>query len=326
MVSSGQVTSDLNSILSSLSSYNTSIQSLDGNWQGDSHTNLVSKAEEFLGEYKSTIEGEMSAFANACDLYVEYIETKRKIAELQSLNSSKEDKKTDYTQEIANLEEKLVKLKQEIESALQSASSGSLSASGTNTDVSTDAVTVSTINQGELTDEQVQKLMEIAKSQIGVPYNSMNYGPKEDGSKGFGCAMFVSYVYNNLLFGGVSGQNDTSSGFYGSCKNYWGNATNDNFNAHNKGFVEVSLKDAKPGDVICFVDTDGKGTGHDSASSCYHVGIYEGDGKMIHSSTTTNGVGEIDIDKYLKKRGRGNEYYILHYVGNKETSNKAVQV
>ena len=49
-------------------------------------------------------------------------------------------------------------------------------------------------------------MLEIARSQLGVPYNSMNYGPAEEGGEGFGCAMFVSYVYNNLLFGGVSGQ------------------------------------------------------------------------------------------------------------------------
>ena len=325
MVSSGTVNSDMNSVVNALGNYNSSIQSLDGSWQGDSHNNLVTKAEEFLSEFKGTIEGQMSSFAQACDLYVEYIAIKREIEEMETLYSSPDDKakNTDYAK-IEELREKLQKLKQEIEAALQSASSGSLSASGTDASVSASGVASTT--QGELSDEQVEKLFELAKSQLGVPYNSMNYGPKEDGSKGFGCAMFVSYVYNNLLFGGVSGQDDSTSGFYGSCKNYWGNATNDNFDAHNKGFVEVSEKDAKPGDIICFVDTDGKGTGHDNASSCYHVGIYEGDGKMIHSSTTTNGVGEIDIDKYLDKRGRGREYYFLHYVGTNTEDNKAVQI
>lgn len=317
MVSSGTVNSDLNSTLTSLENYNTNIQSLNGSWQGDSYTNLVNKAEQFLNEYKSTIQGEMSAFASACDLYIEYQNVKKEINELSALSSNKSGK-TDYSSQIAALEEKLQRLKQEIEASLQSASSTSLSTSGANTEVGGLGGDSSNASlQGALTSEQQARMLEIARSQIGTPYESMNYGP--DG-EGFGCAMFVSYVYNNLLFGGVSGQNENTSGFYGSCKNFWGNVTTDGFDAHNKGFIEVPESEAQVGDIICFVDTNGAGTGHNDATSCYHVGLYEGDGKMIHSSGMQNGVGEINIDDYLNRRGRGREHYFIRYVGTENSS------
>lgn len=318
MVSSGVVNSDKDSAISALGNYNSSLQALDGSWSGDSYSNLMTKAEEFLTEFKSTIEGGMSAFAIACDLYVEYTETKREISELSAIAGNNKEKQYDYEREIAALQEKLNRLKKEIEANLSAASSGSLSASGGNTDVG--GLGSSSV-QGALTEEQIQKMLEIAREMIGKgPYNSMHYGP--DGS-GFGCAMFVSYVFNNLLFGGVSGQTIDTTGFYGSCKNFWGNVTTDGFDAHNKGFVEVSEDDIQVGDVVCFVDTGGAGTGHNDASSCYHVGIYIGDGKMIHSSSMSGGVGEIDIDKYLQKRGRGDEHYFIRYVG---TDKEQVQV
>lgn len=318
MVSSGVVNGDKDSAISALGNYNSSLQALDGSWSGDSYSNLMTKAEEFLTEFKSTIEGGMSAFATACDLYVEYTETKRKISELSAIAGNNKEKQYDYEREIAALQEKLNRLKQEIEASLQSASSTSLSTSGANTEVGGlggDSSNASV--QGALTSEQQARMLEIARSQIGTPYESMNYGP--DG-EGFGCAMFVSYVYNNLLFGGVSGQNENTSGFYGSCKNFWGNVTTDGFDAHNKGFIEVPESEAQVGDIICFVDTNGAGTGHNDATSCYHVGLYEGDGKMIHSSGMQNGVGEINIDDYLNRRGRGREHYFIRYVGTENSS------
>ena len=168
-----------------------------------------------------------------------------------------------------------------------------------------------------LTDEQIEELIKIGETQKGLPYNSMHYGPTDGDKQGFGCAMFVSYCFNNLLFDGASGQTKDSEGFYGSCMNYWGNCTNDNYDAHNKGFVEVSASEAKRGDIICFVNGEKHNTDdHARADNCYHVGIYLGDGRMLHSSSYSDGVGEISISKYLRKRNNGNDYYFIRYVGD----------
>ena len=45
-----------------------------------------------------------------------------------------------------------------------------------------------------LTQNQVNQMIELARSQEGVQYNSLTYGPAEEGGGGFGCAMFVAYI------------------------------------------------------------------------------------------------------------------------------------
>ena len=170
-------------------------------------------------------------------------------------------------------------------------------------------------------EEFVDGLFEAGRKQFEMPYNSMNYGPKGSAEEGFGCAMFVSYCYNETLFGGVSGQDDTTTGFYGSCMNYWGNVTKDNFDAHNKGFVLVSADEAQEGDVVCFVEKGKSGDYFGEASNCFHVGLYEGDGKMMHSSRhVTDGVGECSISDYVDDKKATSEkkefeVFYLHYTG-----------
>ena len=157
---------------------------------------------------------------------------------------------------------------------------------------------------GALSSSQVATLLEKAESQIGVPYNSMNYGPKEEGGSGFGCAMFVSYCYNNTLFNGASGQN-RGSGFYGSTYEYWGNVTKDGYDAYNKGFEEVDPSEAQAGDVLCFLyDTPDP---YSSYSNCYHVGLYVGDNQMIDSSN--GGVAKRAVNVNDKN------VHVLRYVG-----------
>ena len=77
----------------------------------------------------------------------------------------------------------------------------------------------------------------------------MTYEP--DGG-GFGCAMFVSYCYNQALFNGARGDDWDKPGFYGSTYEYWGNVTNDDYNAHNKGFKEVSAEEAQQSDAVSY--------------------------------------------------------------------------
>ena len=162
---------------------------------------------------------------------------------------------------------------------------------------------------GGITSETGNKLVEVARSQIGVPYHTMHYGPKGSGNEGFGCAMFVSYCYNQVFFGGVSGQEYGTSGFYGSTYEFWGNVTNDGYNAHNQKFVEVKPEQAQAGDVIAFLRGNNHYSSHDN---CYHVGLYIGNGKMIDSSgsgTSGRGVAEggIDINR--------SDIHFLRYMG-----------
>ena len=163
--------------------------------------------------------------------------------------------------------------------------------------------------KGGITKELGEKLVAVARSQIGVPYYTMHYGPKGSGNEGFGCAMFVSYCYNQVFFGGVSGQTRGLGGFYGSTYEYWGNVTSDGYDAYNKKFVEVKPSEAQAGDVIAFLRG---GNHYSSHSNCYHVGLYIGNGQMIDSSgsgTSGRGVGEgpIDINR--------SDIHFLRYVG-----------
>ena len=173
-----------------------------------------------------------------------------------------------------------------------------------------DDVSATTISGG-ITPELGARLVAVGRTQIGVPYHTMHYGPKGSGHEGFGCAMFVSYCYNQVFFGGVSGQSTGLGGFYGSTYEYWGNVTHDGYNPHNKKFVEVKPSEAQAGDVIAFLRG---GSHYSSYSNCYHVGLYSGNGMFLDSSGSgTSGVGvtehAIDINRsdihFLRYVGRG---------------------
>ncbi len=135
MVSGGTVSGDLNSLKTNLTNYNSEITSLSSNWKGSSYDNLVSKAEEFVSEYQSTISGEMSSFASACDLYAQYVTAKSNLAAAQSAYNQAvaEDDKygmSVYSAQISEYTSQINSLKAQIESCLASASAISLAASG----------------------------------------------------------------------------------------------------------------------------------------------------------------------------------------------------
>lgn len=95
-----------------------------------------------------------------------------------------------------------------------------------------------------------QAVVEEAKKYIGTPYVYGGSSPR-----GFDCSGFTSYVYRQM---GVS-LNRTAAG----------QASNG---------VSVSKSELLPGDLVLFSGYSGGGIGH--------VGIYVGDGKMIHSPRT----------------------------------------
>lgn len=100
-------------------------------------------------------------------------------------------------------------------------------------------------------DAEVQALMEEAAKYLGYPYVWGGSSP----STSFDCSGFVCWVMSN------SGVHDlprtTAQGIYDQCG-------------------RVSASDAKPGDIIFFTGT------YNSAGPVSHVGIYCGDGVMIH--------------------------------------------
>jgi cell wall-associated NlpC family hydrolase len=95
-----------------------------------------------------------------------------------------------------------------------------------------------------------------AKANLGIRYRSGGKSP----STGFDCSGFVGYT---MIQSGVWSQ------FYGSCDGVASQCT------------QVSMADAKPGDIVFF-------TGTYSTSHKYtHVGIYLGNGQMIHSASSS---------------------------------------
>jgi len=117
------------------------------------------------------------------------------------------------------------------------------------------------------------QLVSTAKSYLGYSYRWGGMSP----STGFDCSGFVNYVYD--LYG------------------YDLDRTAQQIYSNNGTYV---TKDAlQPGDVLCF----GWGSG-----SISHVGIYIGDGQMVHASTSTTGVITSDINS---------DYYTRMFVGAK---------
>ena len=275
-------------------------------WQGVSHDNLVTKSEDFQSEYLSTLEGEMTSFANACNLYEQYKSTKQSLETekkqySQAQSNNDKNAMSILSENIAACESTLSNLKSQIESYLEAAASTVL--------------TATSINNG-LTQENIETMMNAAQSQLGLPYYSMHYGPREGDGQGFGCAMFVSYCYNQALFNGASGQERGLGGFYGSTYEYWGNVTNDGYDAYNKTFIEVPAEEAQPGDVVAFIKSGDEMIGnscYDSYRNCGHVGLYAGNGLIYESSDGAHCVTETGIDIY-----DSDNFRFLRYVGSPE--------
>lgn len=122
-------------------------------------------------------------------------------------------------------------------------------------------------SSGQTYGGDVGKLIDAAYSAIGVDYvyagSSMS---------GFDCSGLVSWCYRQI---GISVPRSTS-GYY------------------NIG-VKVSYDELQPGDIICmdYKPNDGK-------TSITHVGIYVGDGMMIHASTGKDEVVRVGLAHTLK--------------------------
>ena len=103
-----------------------------------------------------------------------------------------------------------------------------------------------------LSDPAFAALITEAEKYLGYPYVWGGSSP----STSFDCSGFVCWVYSNS--GVHSLPRTTATGIFNQC-------------------AYVSPADARPGDVIFFTRT------YDSAGPVSHVGIYVGDGMMIHA-------------------------------------------
>ena len=115
-------------------------------------------------------------------------------------------------------------------------------------------------------DASVQALMEEAAKYLGYPYVWGGSNP----STSFDCSGFVCWVFTNS---GVHNlPRTTAQGIYDQC-------------------TPVSASDAKAGDIIFFTGT------YNSAGAVSHVGIYCGNGTMIHCGDVRPDRTEVEVDE-----------------------------
>lgn len=107
-------------------------------------------------------------------------------------------------------------------------------------------------NRSRVPSSSREKLVSFARSQLGKPYRYGSGGPSS-----FDCSGFTSYVYKNAAGVGISRSSSSQAG-------------NGKF---------VSAGELLPGDLV-FFNTSGRGISH--------VGLYIGNGQMIHASSGSN--------------------------------------
>ncbi|MGL3798953.1 NlpC/P60 family protein, partial [Lactiplantibacillus plantarum subsp. plantarum] len=108
-------------------------------------------------------------------------------------------------------------------------------------------------------------IINLARTKLGDPYTQSQAGRL--GPNSFDCSGFVYYLYKTAagitLNGTVTTTEETSG-------------------------REVSLNELQPGDLLFY----------GSRGNTYHVGLYEGNGMMIHAATPEEGVKETAIKYY----------------------------
>ena len=133
MVSSGTVTADASELTSKLSMYSSSVGELASSWKGSSYDSISAQANNFVSEYQATITSQMSSFAEAINLYEQYQRAKRN-AEIsrnnynQAIANKDSSSVSRFSSDVSRYTEEYTRLKGQIESALQAASSTSLEA------------------------------------------------------------------------------------------------------------------------------------------------------------------------------------------------------
>ncbi|WP_436654149.1 NlpC/P60 family protein [Lactiplantibacillus plantarum] len=108
-------------------------------------------------------------------------------------------------------------------------------------------------------------VIKLAKTKLGAPYTQSQAGRL--GPNSFDCSGFVYYLYKTAAGITLNGTVTTTE---------------------EKSGKEVSLNELQPGDLLFY----------GSRGNTYHVGLYEGNGMMIHAATPEEGVKETAIKYY----------------------------
>ena len=128
--------------------------------------------------------------------------------------------------------------------------------------------------------QQTSSVVDFAMQFLGYDYV---YGGKSP-EQGFDCSGFVYYVYKQFGYT-----------LYPGATNQW-NTLSD---------VVIPRDELRPGDLVFFSDNG-------AVSGMTHVGLYIGDGKMIHASTPSTGVIISELSE---------PYYVRMYLGAKRVIN-----
>lgn len=293
MVSSGTVNGDASTLTSILNQYSSEISSLSSTWKGLSHDNLTSKAEEFAENFSSTISGQMSSFANACDLYAQY-KTAKSNYEIsvnnynQAISNNDRGYINSFQSDMNKYQNEMDTLKGQIESALTAASSTKLEASSNNAALA--GISGSTPSKTSYSSSSAanQAMVNTVLNEVGKTIS--NY-PGLGFHDGLWCADFVSEM---LIENGydiprcsVAGDGDESYDIFHALRNI-GSTVHLDAGAGNMGYSGSSEYDPsyspQPGDVVLF--------NWDGDSSTDHVGIVvqdNGDGTITTVEGNTSG-------------------------------------
>lgn len=119
------------------------------------------------------------------------------------------------------------------------------------------------------------ELMAFATQYLGMGYV---WGSSDPANGGFDCSGFIAWVYDSLTGTHLRSTGGTAEGiYYADC-------------------TPVSRDEARPGDLVFFCGTyqsEGQSTA-EALASITHVGIYLGDGKMLHAGS--NGISYAQVD------------------------------
>ena len=174
METAGKVSSDLDNLKQAMEKYKNEIHNLSSVWQGPSYDNLKNVGESFANEGEEIISKEMTAFAEACTLYEQYELAKENLrkAEQHYNNATTDHEKNEYSNNISNYKQELERLKNEINSELEIASSGTIDATSFSGNVSTSYESTNTYSSTE-TNEKMQNVADIAAKRSGGGYDNM---------------------------------------------------------------------------------------------------------------------------------------------------------
>lgn len=133
MVSSGNVGAVASELTSDFSGYKSYVSDLQGSWQGSSFNSLLSKAEEFTGEFEGTILKQLQAFQDAIVTYESYKKVKNNLKVTESnyniaIKNNDQNAINNFSASIYRFRSEMDGLKTRINSSLQSASSPKLEA------------------------------------------------------------------------------------------------------------------------------------------------------------------------------------------------------